>query len=129
MSIRSHDLARAAYGVVSARQQLPDDERKKYGALAHKLPSLILQNGLAQATGFLLAKGKNIQATDKDAETETAVDNPSTRPNEHYALLDDLREILHAVRVINSNVTERDDLHKQIIDADMATTMRLTRHA
>gem|GEM_PF-3954631 len=28
MSIRSHDLARAAYGVVSARQQLPDDERK-----------------------------------------------------------------------------------------------------
>ena len=48
----------------------------KYGALAHRLPGMLLENGLAQATGFLLAKN-----------------NP-----EHHALLDDLCVVLRAAR-------------------------------
>lgn len=70
--IRTHEVATAAYTVVFARNGAQC--KKKYGALAHKLPGLILQNGLAQATGFPLAKGKE----------------------EHLALLDDLRQVLHA---------------------------------
>lgn len=99
--LRSHTIATAAYGVVAARQR--SDIKKKYGALAHKLPGLVLQNGLAQATGFLLAKGKD----------------------EHLALLGDLRQVLHAV-----GATAADDgqaLHTQIIAADLEATMLLTR--
>ena len=41
------------------QREFPDEnssERKKYGAMAHKLPVLIRTAGLAQALGFLQAK-------------------------------------------------------------------------
>ncbi len=130
MSIRSHELARAAYRVVDARKTAPVGERierKKYGALAHKLPSLILQNGLAQATGFLMAKGKLVEATPADGAATDHSEDRQRRPDEHYALLDDLREVLHAVGA--TTAADRDALHQHIIHADMAATMRLTRHS
>jgi CRISPR-associated protein Cmr5 len=99
--MRSHTIATAAYGVVAARQR--SDIKKKYGALAHKLPGLVLQNGLAQATGFLLAKGKE----------------------EHLALLGDLRQVLHAVGATAADSGQA--LHTQIIAADLEATMLLTR--
>ena len=80
-------------------------EKRKYGALAHKLPGMILQNGLAQATGFLLAKG------DK----------------EHVALLDDLNYVLRA-----AGVSDADDgpcLHKAIIASDLDRILILTRRS
>ena len=86
---------------MSARNGQPF--KKKYGALAHKLPGLILQNGLAQATGFLLAKGKE----------------------EHLAVLADLRQVLYETRI--SNATDGPALHQAIIAADLAQTMLLTR--
>ena len=101
--MRSHTIATAAYGVVAARQG--SDIKKKYGALAHKLPGLVLQNGLAQATGFLLAKGNE----------------------EHLALLGDLQQVLRA-----ADATDKDngkDLHGQIIAADLEATMLLTRRS
>jgi CRISPR-associated protein Cmr5 len=103
--IRTHLVATAAYAVVVTRNA-PDFKpcKKKYGALAHKLPGLILQNGLAQATGFLLAKGKE----------------------EHLALLSDLRQVLHATGTTAAGNGQ--DLHTQIIAADLGDTMRLTRH-
>lgn len=57
METRSQKHARAAYARVKAveGQQL----EKKYGALALNFPVMVLQSGLAQATGFLLAKGKD----------------------------------------------------------------------
>jgi CRISPR-associated protein Cmr5 len=106
MTPRSHTVAARAYARVAERKGYA--RRKEYGALAHKLPPLILQNGLAQATGFLLAKGSE------------------TRP-EHHALLDDLAAVLHASGTAHS--TDRNAFHEQVIAADLAATVRLTRRA
>lgn len=102
--IRTHRVATAAYAAVEARKA-PEflSLKKKYGALAHKLPGLVLQNGLAQATGFLLAKGKD----------------------EHLALLEDLRQVLHAAG--ETTAGNGQDLHTQTITAGLGETMRLTR--
>lgn len=102
--IRSHLVATAAYAAVVTRN-VPDFKpyKKKYGALAHKLPGLVLQNGLAQATGFLLAKGKE----------------------EHLALLSDMSQVLHATGATVAGNGR--DLHAEIIGADLGDTMRLTR--
>ena len=102
-NIRTHQVASAAYHCVEAHSS--DDNRKKYGALAHKLPGLILQNGLAQATGFLLARNKP----------------------EHLALLADLNQVLR-----NSGATDSDDgqaLHQTIIASDLHRNQQLTRRA
>jgi CRISPR-associated protein Cmr5 len=101
IAVRTHTVATSAYAVVLKRQGSPFET--KYGALAHKLPGLILQNGLAQATGFLLAKGKD----------------------EHLALLADLGQVLHAIEPAIS--ADGQKLHQEIIGADLAKTMRLTR--
>jgi CRISPR-associated protein Cmr5 len=101
--MRTQRVATAAYGRVSASASAPF--KKEYGALAHKLPGMILQNGLAQATGFLLAKG---------------------RP-EHQHLLEDLNAVLRAAGVVQTE--GGNDLHQAIIAADLAHTLRLTRAA
>jgi CRISPR-associated protein Cmr5 len=103
MKPRSHQLALAAYKCVEARKNFSSP--KKYGAIAHKLPALILQNGLAQATGFLFAKGKE----------------------EHLALLDDLAQVLRAVG--EAGCADRSVMHETIIAADVMKTMHLTRRA
>ena len=103
IATRTHVVATAAYECVSAHK---DDTRKKeYRALAHSLPGMILQNGLAQATGFLLAKGKD----------------------EHRALLDDLNDVLRLAKA--SGAEDGPALHRLVIDADLARTMRLTRQS
>lgn len=103
MRPRSHQVAQSAYSRVEARKNFAN--RKAYGALADKLPVLILQNGLAQATGFLLAKGKD----------------------EHLALLDDLAQVLRETGELNA--TDRDELHRTIIAADVTRTIHLTRRS
>ena len=103
MNIRTHAVAKTAYARVDAHSK--DTYKKKYGALAHKLPSIILENGLAQATGFLLAKGES----------------------EHLALLDDLNAVLcSAGATTTSNGTK---LHQTIIGSDLNQTMLLTRRS
>ncbi len=67
------------------------------------MPALILQNGLAQATGFLLAKGKD----------------------EHIALLDDLALVLR--KIGESGCSNRNEMHETIISADVTRTIQLTR--
>ena len=57
METRNQKHARAAYDKVTAVEGQPVE--KKYGALALNFPVMVLQSGLAQATGFLLAKGKD----------------------------------------------------------------------
>ena len=60
MQTRDQKLAVKAFGrVEDLQRRFPDEdslERKKYGAMAHKLPVLIRSAGLAQALGFLQAK-------------------------------------------------------------------------
>ncbi|WP_006786731.1 type III-B CRISPR module-associated protein Cmr5 [Thiorhodospira sibirica] len=104
--IRSHRVATAAYQCVEARHS--EANKQKYGAIAHKLPGMILQNGLAQATGFLLAKG-------------------SSAP-EHLLVLDDLNTVLRAGRALD-DVANGEDLHREIINANLAQTLKYTRAA
>ncbi len=82
--------------------------KKQYGALAHKLPGMILQNGLAQATGFLLAKGKDSN-------------------EHHHALLTDLHTVLHGAGA--TTATTGEGLHQEIIAAGLAQTLQLTRRS
>ena len=106
ITVRTHVVARKAYERVNARRSF--QERKKYGALAHKLPGMILESGLAQATGFLLAKGKD----------------------EHRALLCDLNAVLSATnddRATNTN--DGPELHQAIIESDVDQTLILTRRS
>lgn len=95
--LRGHIVAEKAY--LRVRDRLDFPKKKEYGSLAHKLPVLILQNGLAQATGFLLAK----------AEAH------------HLALLDDLAYLLGR--------NDGKSLHQTIIEADVQQTMLLARRA
>ena len=101
--IRTHTVASAAYERVDARRS--DAKKKEYGALAHRLPGMILQNGLAQATGFLLAKGKQ----------------------EHRALLDDLNAVLQAAEV--TDTSHGAALHQKIIESDLDKALLLTRRS
>lgn len=110
MKIRAHAVARAAFERVAARQQDKTKGRqsvdnKKYGALAHKLPGMILENGLAQATGFLLAKGNR----------------------EHLDLLDDLAVVLRTTETTTAG--DGAGLHQEIIVSDLERTLMLTRRS
>ena len=49
--------ARVLEQVGTVRNKLPEDDRKKYGSLSHRLPLLIRTAGLAQALGFVEARG------------------------------------------------------------------------
>lgn len=103
--VRTHTVAGAAYERVDARRDKP--WKKQYGALAHKLPGMILQNGLAQATGFLLAKGKS----------------------EHLALLGDLNAVLIAADAVPKTTANGPALHDLIIRSGLTDTMNLTRRS
>jgi len=100
---RTQELATEAYRRVVEHKGKPLE--KEYSSLAHSFPSMILQNGLAQATGFLLAKGKG----------------------EHQALLNDLNAVLRAAKAVASS--SGSELHTEVIKADLSETMQLTRHS
>lgn len=104
IEIRARLMASEAYQRVFARHGKPGE--KDYRSLADALPSMILQNGLAQATGFLVAKGKG----------------------EHKAVLDDLNAVLRAARVVGA--ADGAELHHEIIGCKLPQRwMQLTRHS
>ena len=105
ITVRTHAVAGAAYERVDARRD--EEWKKQYGALAHKLPGMILQNGLAQATGFLLAKGNR----------------------EHLALLDDLNAVLRAADALPAATADGSALHDLVIRSMLTETMHLTRRS
>lgn len=60
MGIRSQKMAQKAYGLVlDIKNNKTKELREKYRTLALTFPTMILQSGLSQAVGFLLAKGKD----------------------------------------------------------------------
>lgn len=95
MQTRSQRYAKAAYAKVDAVKD--SSMAKKYGALALNFPVMVLQSGLAQATGFVLAK-KN---------------------DEHLRYLDDLAESI--------GEGHGPAFHKTIIASDLADYQHLTR--
>ena len=56
----TRDQARAAQ-IFHQVSEVPADERKKYGSMAHKLPVLVRTAGLAQALEFVNARGGDVQ--------------------------------------------------------------------
>ncbi|EOX3426317.1 type III-B CRISPR module-associated protein Cmr5 [Vibrio cholerae] len=105
MKPRSQIVATAAFERVNSRKKNNSiEENKKYATLVHKLPAMILQNGLAQATGFLLAKSEA----------------------HHQALLADLLNIFQAT---NYPLDPNKTLHKNILESDLYQIMRMTREA
>lgn len=108
MQTRTQKFALRAYPLVekqSNNQQGNDAENKKlaskYRTLALTFPNMILQSGLSQATGFLLAKK-----------------NP-----EHIAYLNDL------ANVMKDHQHTGDELHRQVIQSQLDEYLQLTRHA
>ncbi len=93
--IRSQKYAQRAYGLI---QKVKDDNKqvKEYRTLALNFPTMILQSGLAQAIGFLQAKGK-----DKDKDKEA-------KGKEEYLLL-----LAHIAELLEEN---KDSLHKKILE-------------
>lgn len=100
MQIRTHKYAAHAYPLVAAIQG--DALEAKYRTLALTFPSMIMQSGLAQAVGFLMAKNK-------DEHKELL---------QHIAILlnEADSEALHN-KIINSNVTEYQLLSRHAIEA------------
>lgn len=105
MKPRSQIIATAAFEQINARRSAEDN--KKYATLVHKLPTMILQNGLAQTTGFLLAKDEA----------------------HHQALLNDLTAVFKQVDTTLENITDGEALHKVIIELDLYQIMCMTREA
>ncbi|WP_107976401.1 type III-B CRISPR module-associated protein Cmr5 [Neisseria mucosa] len=99
--IRSQKYAQRAYGLI---QKVKDDNKqvKEYRTLALNFPTMILQSGLAQAIGFLQAKGKD---------------------KEEYLLL-----LAHIAELLEEN-ENKDSLHKKILAADLSHYQLLTHQA
>lgn len=107
MQPRSQIVATAAFKQINSRKDKSIEENKKYATLAHKLPTMILQNGLAQATGFLLSKSEE----------------------HHKALLKDLTAVFKQVDAKLANIANGEALHDAIIQSDLHQIMRMTREA
>ncbi|MCU8024533.1 MULTISPECIES: type III-B CRISPR module-associated protein Cmr5 [Shewanella] len=109
MQPRSQIVATAAFKQINSRKNKSIEENKKYATLVHKLPAMILQNGLAQATGFLLAKSED----------------------HHKALLEDLTLVFKQVDAKFANIADDkgEALHNEIIQSDLHQIMRMTREA
>ncbi|MER2554428.1 MAG: type III-B CRISPR module-associated protein Cmr5 [Thauera sp.] len=108
METRSQRYAKSAYPKVKQREH--DHHAKKYGALALNFPVMVLQSGLVQSTGFLLAKGKD----------------------EHTDFLNDLADVLVESGTLILNAQEGrqgEALHHHIVTSDLPTYQHLTRCA
>jgi len=108
MKPRSQIVATAAFERINSRKtNNSTEENKKYATIVHKLPAMILQNGLAQATGFLLAKNED----------------------HHKELLKDLTSVFKQVNANLKNIADGEALHGEIIQSDLYQIMRMTREA
>ena len=95
--IRSQQYAQEAYPLVAEMQK--HQLEVKYRTLALNFPSMILQSGLSQAIGFLMAKGKD----------------------EHQMLLD------HLATLVLGKQAQDKQLHQTILTADLTHYQLLTR--
>ena len=97
MTIRSQQYAQEAYPLVV--KVYGHQLETKYRTLALNFPSMILQSGLSQAIGFLMAKGKD----------------------EHQMLLD------HLATLVLGKQAQDKQLHQTILTADLTHYQLLTR--
>jgi len=104
MQIRTHKYAEQAYPLVAAIQG--DAVEAKYRTLALTFPSMVMQSGLAQAVGFLMAKSK--------------------KNLEHQLLLEHIAKLLNFV---DNQKGDFDALHKNILKSNVTEYQLLSRKA
>lgn len=115
MILRNQVIAQSAYSSVVAIKALENEKKERealikgYATIAHKLPTMILQNGLAQATGFLLAK--------------------SAKEEPHAEMLEHLLAAFQEIDDDFNKVQDHEDFHKAIIASNLTQIMRYTREA
>ncbi|MDO4699979.1 MAG: type III-B CRISPR module-associated protein Cmr5 [Moraxella sp.] len=117
MQIRTQDYAKKAYPLVDKMYTNKDacDYKKKreleaeYRTQALNLPTMIMQSGLSQTVGFLLAKSKS--------------DNPNkTKPMA-------FKKILEHLTILLSDEIGDNDLNNVVIQSDITQYQLLTRKA
>ena len=101
MKIRSQQYAQKAYVCVEKVKAQPETV-KEYRTLALTFPNMVLQSGLCQAVGFLLAKGES---------------------HHHHKQL-----LKHLTDLLNGN-EDYEKLHRDILKADLTEYQLLTRKA
>lgn len=120
MILRNQVIAQSAYSSVVAIKGAENEKNereellKNYATIAHKLPTMILQNGLAQATGFLLAKSAKEESAKEKAHAEM------------------LKHLLAALQKIDDDfkhVQKNEEFHQKIIDSNLTQIMRYTRES
>lgn len=89
-----------------------EEDPQKYKARADSFPIMVIQSGLAQATGFMLAKGSGDKNSDQ-------------RAYQNY--LDDLATVFG--NNLLPDVQDGSSLHGKVISTDLAEYRRLTREA
>lgn len=99
MQIRTHKYAEKAYPKVAEVIHKSDEIQKKYRTLALNIPTMIMQSGLAQAIGFLMAK---------DEEEHRLVLQHIEQVLEH--------KMLHQA-ILKSDITEYQFLTRQTLEA------------
>lgn len=110
MISRNQTIAQITYQQVAKLEESRDEKLyKSYATIVHKLPAMILQNGLPQATGFLLSK------------------TPSE--NAHEILLSHLLEAFQTIDEDFKAIQDITTFHEKIIDSDFKQIMRYTREA
>ncbi|SIO96522.1 type III-B CRISPR module-associated protein Cmr5 [Vibrio spartinae] len=101
MQPRSQIIASKVYDQIKAREDTPDSQ---YNALVKELPSMILQNGLVQATGFLWSKYEK---------------------EPHFKkVLDDLRRSFQSI-----NEPSAEAFHNKLVESKLYDSIRYTREA
>lgn len=98
--IRTQKYAKLAYPLVEGIQKTSIEA--KYRTLALTFPAMVMQSGLAQAIGFLMAKG-----------------------NEEHKIM--LTHIATLLNYKGSNATE--NMHQAILSSDLTEYQLLTRNA
>ncbi len=120
MGIRSQKMAQDAYKLVSelaTPETLSNEKEKakkrqlegKYRTLALNFPTMILQSGLSQAVGFLLAKSQS--KDDKNSDSE------------HKILLQ------HLEKLLKDSYDNKQTFHNAILSANLSQYQLLTRKA
>lgn len=132
MQIRTQEYAKRAYPLVKemyTNQDACDYQKKReleaeYRTQALNLPTMIMQSGLSQTVGFLLAKSKSENKSDNESDNES--DNPNkTKPMAFKKILEHLTDLLKDEIgnghlndvVIQSNITQYQLLTRKAIKA------------
>ncbi|QMT32451.1 type III-B CRISPR module-associated protein Cmr5 [Alysiella filiformis] len=124
MQIRTQKYAEIAYPLVANmkvnkefKQTDPEKYKRQYElqneyrTQALNLPTMILQSGLAQSIGFLMAKAKN-DSSEAKAKTKA-----------FQKLLE------HLEKLLKDSVKPNKTLHETILESDIVQYQRLTRNA